>query len=232
MQKETANAVEMAGAGVFRPSEVIEGGMAHGRFSAINIGPREECRFEYLDVLARAGKLHQEGKYDEAAALLKSYEHMLEEKWNEDFENTVVTEGKTAMLEAGFRTTTTVVGPYLGLISSVSYSTIVAGDTMASHAGWLEAGTTNAPQWTTPASGARGSPTMAAASAGSIAFSSAVSFSISTSGTIKGCFLVFSTGAVATNLSTAGKLWSAGLFSADKVVSNGDTLSVSYSTSL
>ena len=65
-----------------------------------------------------------------------------------------------------------------------------------------------------------------------MAFSSAVSFSISTSGTIKGCFLVFSTGAVATNLSTAGKLWSAGLFSADKVVSSGDTLSVSYTTSL
>lgn len=229
---EKANAVEMIGAGVMRGSEVIEGGMAHGRFTAVNIGPQEKHRFEYLDVLARAGELHQHGKYDEAAALLKSYEYMLEEKWNENFENTVVTEGKTSMLEAGLRTTTTVVGPYLGLISSTSYSAISAADTQASHAGWLEAGTTNAPQWTTPASGARGSPTLAAASGGSIAFSSAVSFSISTSGTVKGCFLVFSTGAVATNLSTAGKLWSAGLFSADKVVSNGDTLSVSYSTSL
>lgn len=153
-------------------------------------------------------------------------------KWSEEFDNTVVTEGKNQMLEAGLRTTTTVVGPFLGLISSVSYSAISAADTQASHAGWTEAGTTNAPQWTTPASGARGSPTMAAASSGSMAFSSAVSFSISTSGTIKGCFLVFSTGAVTTNLSTAGKLWSAGLFSADKVVSSGDTLSVSYTTSL
>jgi hypothetical protein len=153
-------------------------------------------------------------------------------KWAEDFDNVVCTEGKNEMLTMALKTTTTVVGPYLGLISSASYSAVAAADTMASHAGWLEAGTTNAPQWTTPAAGARGSPTMAAASSGSMAFSSAVSFSISTSGTIKGCFLCFSTGAVTTNLNTSGKLWSAGLFSADKVVSNGDTLSVSYTTSL
>lgn len=229
---EKANAVESMEVAVARGGQMIEGGMACGRFSAINVGPQEKYRFEYLEVLKRASELHLKGQMGEAAALLKSYEHMLEEKWSEDFENTVVTEGKNTMLEAGLRTTTTVVGPYLGLISSVSYTAIAAADTMASHAGWTEAGTTNAPQWTTPASGARGSPTMAAASGGSMAFSSAVSFSISTSGTIKGCFLCFSTGAVTTNLSTAGKLWSAGLFSADKVVSSGDTLSVSYTTSL
>lgn len=193
---EKANAVESMEAGVSRGGQMIEGGMALGRFTA-------ECR-------GADGEL----------------------KWSEDFNNTVVTEGKNQMLEAGLRTTTTVVGPFLGLISSVSYTAIAAGDTQLSHAGWVEAGTTNAPQWTTPAAGARGSPTMAAASSGSMAFSAAVSFSISTSGTIKGCFLVFSTGAVVTNLSTAGKLWSAGLFSADKVVSSGDTLSVSYTTSL
>ena len=214
------------------PGGEVERGMAIGRYSAINVGPQEKYRFEYLEVLARASELHLKGQMGEAAALLKSYEHMLEEKWNEDFDNVVCTEGKNEMLTMALKTTTTVVGPYLGLISSASYSAVAAADTMASHAGWLEAGTTNAPQWTTPASGARGSPTMAAASGGSMAFSSAVSFSISTSGTIKGCFLVFSTGAVTTNLSTAGKLWSAGTFSADKVVSNGDTLSVSYSTSL
>jgi hypothetical protein len=154
-------------------------------------------------------------------------------KWADDIENTVMNEGKNSMLTAHLKTTTTMVGPFLGLISSVSYSSVpVVGDTMASHATWTEAGTTNAPQWTTPASGARGSPTFAAASGGSIAFTSAVTFTISTSGTIKGCFLVASTGAVATNLSTAGSLWSAGLFASDKIVSAADTLSVSYSTSL
>ena len=137
------------------------------------------------------------------------------------------------LLDAGFAPGSfTTVGPFLGLISSVSWSTVAVGDTMGSHAGWLEAGTTNAPQWTTPASGARATPTMASAGSGSKAFSSAVSFSISTSGTIKGCFLVFGSGAVVTNLSTAGTLYSAGTFASDKVVSNGDTLSVNYSTSL
>ena len=230
---EKANAVEAIGASVARGGNVIEGGMAIGQFSAINIGPREKFRDEYIKIRRQAEELYLKGKHIAARMLLTSYDWMLEPKWNEDFANTVMNEGKNHMLEAGLRTTTTVVGPFLGLISSASYASVpVVGDTMASHATWTEAGTTNAPQWTSPASGARGAPTMAAASAGSMAFSSAVSFSISTSGTIKGCFLVTGTGAVATNLSTAGKLWSAGLFAADKVVSNGDTLSVSYSTSL
>lgn len=155
-------------------------------------------------------------------------------KWEDDFDNTVMNEGKNYMLTTALKTNqAAVVGPYLGLISSVSYSSVpVVGDTMASHATWVEAGTTNAPQWTTPASGARGSPTLAAASSGSIAFSTAVVFTISTSGTVKGCFLVYGLGAVTTNLNTSGSLWSAGLFSADKVVSAADTISVSYSTAL
>ena len=46
---------------------------------------------------------------------------------------------------------------------------------------------------------------------------------------VKGCFIVFQTGAVSTIASTAGKLYSAGLFTGgDKVLSVGDTLSVSY----
>jgi hypothetical protein len=99
--------------------------------------------------------------------------------------------------------------------------------------GWREAGTTNAPQWTTPASGARGTPSWSAASAGSKATSAAVQFTISTSGTIKGCFVVIGTGAVATNLSTAGRLLSAGTFTGlDKTVGSGDTLSVTYSLAL
>jgi hypothetical protein len=153
-------------------------------------------------------------------------------KWTEEFENTVMNEGKNHMLTAGLKTTTTVVGPFLGLISSASYVSVpVVGDTQASHATWVEAGTTNAPQWTSPASGARQTLVPGAPSAGSTTCP-AVSFSISTSGTIKGCFVVTGTGAVATNLNTSGSLWSAGLFAADKVVSSGDTLTVTYTTSL
>jgi hypothetical protein len=61
------------------------------------------------------------------------------------------------------------------------------------------------------------------------------SFAI-TSGTnvvIKGAFIVLGSGAVNTIDSTAGTLYSAATFSnGDKTVSNGDTLTVSYSTAL
>lgn len=156
-------------------------------------------------------------------------------KWADYVENVVCTEGKNFALDQ-ILGGTAFVAAYLGLISSVSWTAVAAGDTMAQIAGtngWREAGTTNAPQWTTPASGARGTPSFSAAAAGSKATSAAVTFSISTSGTLKGCFVVIGTGAAATNLSTAGKLLSAGAFTGgDKVVSNGDTLSVTYSLSL
>lgn len=164
------------------------------------------------------------------------FEHIRDGKviYTEKFPNTVVTVGKNLALDTFLAGSSyTVTGPYLGMISSASYSAISAADTMASHAGWLEAGTTNAPQWTTPAAGARATCAWSAASAGSKALSAAAAFSISTSGTLKGAFIVFGSGAVATNLSTAGTLLSAGLFTGgDRAVLNGDTVNVSYSLSL
>lgn len=156
-------------------------------------------------------------------------------KWQDTIENTVMTEGKNLALDtflagSGY----TVVGPYMGLISSVSYSAIAAGDTAAQingTNGWKEAGSsTNYPLYTTP----RKTAAWSAASAGSKALSSALSFPIvTTGGTIKGCFLIFGTGAVSTIADTNGKLYSAGLFTGgDKVVSPGDTVNVSYTASL
>lgn len=156
-------------------------------------------------------------------------------KWEDDIHNVVCTEGKNFALDQ-ILGGTAFVAAFLGLVSSVSYTAVAAGDTMAQIAGtngWREAGTTNAPQWTTPAAGARGTPSFSPAAAGSKATSAAVAFSISTTGTIKGCFVVIGTGAVATNLSTAGRLLSVGTFTGgDKVVGSGDTLSVTYSLAL
>jgi hypothetical protein len=151
-------------------------------------------------------------------------------KWRDTVENLVTTVGKNLALDtflagSGY----TVVGPFMGLISSVSYSTIVAGDTMASHAGWTEAGATNAPTYTAP----RKTAAWSAASAGSKALSAALSFTFTGAGTIKGCFLVFGTGAVSTIDNTSGTLYSAGLLSGgDKVVANTDVLNISYTASL
>jgi hypothetical protein len=158
-------------------------------------------------------------------------------KWRDEIDNLVTTAGKNHMLDnyiagSGF----TQVGPYLGLISSVGYGAgPAAGDTMSSHAGWVEAGNgTNYPLWSTPASNARGTCAWSAASAGVKALSSAISFTIATTGgTVKGCFLVLGASAVATNNSTAGTLFSAGTFTGgDKVVAVADTLNVSWQLSL
>ena len=151
-------------------------------------------------------------------------------KWSARAENVVTTVGKNAMLDAALAGSAyTVTGPYIGLISSTSYSSTAAADTMASHAGWLEAGGANAPTYTAP----RKTASWAAASGGSKALSANASFAITGTGTVKGCFMVFGSGAVSTVDNTSGTLWSAGTFSGgDKVVGSGDTLNVSYSTSL
>lgn len=151
-------------------------------------------------------------------------------KWTDTAENVVATVGKNLALDTYLAGSAyTVVGPFMGLISSVSYTAVAAADTMASHAGWTEAGVTNAPTYTIP----RKTAVWSAASAGSKALSAALSFAITGSGTVKGCFMVYGTGALSTIDNTAGTLYSAGLFTGgDKIVANLDTLNVSYTASL
>ena len=151
-------------------------------------------------------------------------------KWREVIDNVVQTVGKNLALDTFLAGSAyTVTGPFMGLISSIGYSAINAGDTMASHTGWQEAGGATAPTY----SGNRKTAAWTAASGGSKALSAALSFAITSSGTVKGAFLCYGTGALNTKDDTAGTLWSAGTFSTgDKAVVNGDTLNVNYSTSL
>lgn len=160
-------------------------------------------------------------------------------KWEDTIDNTITDVGANQLLDSAFGAGP-VAGPYLGLISSVGYTGApVVGDTMSSHASgghvWVEAGNgTNYPNWSTPSSNARATITLAAASGRAKALTAAAVFVIATNGgTVKGCFVVFGTGAVATNNNTSGVLYSAGAFSGgDKVVGVGDTLSVTWSTSV
>ena len=126
----------------------------------------------------------------------------------------------------------------LGLIEDTGYSAISATNTAANITaagggsptnGWNEAPSSTC--------ASRGSPSMGTASAGSLATSSAVSFSIIATDTIKGAFMMMkSTAGTAPSTTvgnTNGALYSAGLFSGgDRAVANGDTLNVTYTASL
>lgn len=150
----------------------------------------------------------------------------------EEFDNLVTLAGKQLLLDSTLGPSAyTLVGPYMGCISSTSFSAIVVGDTMASHAGWLEAGTTNAPTYANRLTLTFAGSTTSSPSA-SKATSSTNTFTFTGSGTVQGAFIVTGTGAVATNLSTAGVLFSAGALGAAQPVISGNTLTLTYTATL
>lgn len=244
---EKLNAAAVSGASVGNAGRLVEQAHAEGVYHGICRGYKAEHRDEYLReyprLLAMRAKRDKLLRFTPAFAVpmmraflaelqaFEDYMHSLTEvKWDQLAYNTVVTVGKNAMLDAALAGSAyTVTGPFMGLIGAVSYSAIAAGDTMSSHAGWTEAGTTNAPTYTGP----RKTISWSAASAGSKAPSSAPVFAITGTGTAKGVFLVYGSGALSTIDNTAGTLFSAGLFSGgDQAVVNTNTLTVTYSIGL
>ena len=149
--------------------------------------------------------------------------------WEETIDNVVCTLGKNLMLQSSLTGSSySVVGPYMGLISSVSFTAVAAGDTMTSHTGWNEAGSTYAPTFA-----ARIAPAFGTASAGAISTSTPVSFTMTGAGTLQGAFITYGTGAVTTLMSTAGTLLSAGVFTGGaQPVNSGNVVQVTYSLSL
>ena len=152
-------------------------------------------------------------------------------KWDEEFPNLVVAVGKQLMLDTLLRGTSySVTGPFLGLISNST--TFAAADTMSSKT-WTEF--TN---YTVSSSAVRGTAVFASATSSgttpsnvTTSAATAITYTITgAGGTVYGCFLVTGTGAVNTQSSTAGVLYSEGNFSVAKTVTAGDTVSVTYST--
>lgn len=241
MMSEQLNPKASADAEVIRGGGLEEKAEAHGFYKVVCMGPSESDREKYVQIQTAIAALRQSrlSRFFHPSHLADLESQLaaipLVEKWRDTIENTVMTEGKNLALDTYLAGSSyTVTGPYMGLISSVSYSAIAAGDTAAQingSNGWKEAGSSsNFPLY----SGNRKTAAWSAASAGSKSLSSALSFSIiTTGGTIKGCFLIFGTGAVNTIADTNGKLYSAGLFTGgDKVVGVGDTVNVSYTASL
>lgn len=155
-------------------------------------------------------------------------------KWEESFPNLVVAAGKELMLDTLLKGTSyTVVGPFLGL-TKVSL-TPSATDTMTTLV------TTNAAEftnYTVGGSAIRGTAVFASATStgttpSNVTTSSATAITYTITGaggTVYGCFLVTGAGAVSTQNSTAGTLYSEGNFTTAKVTTAGDTVSVTYST--
>ena len=152
-------------------------------------------------------------------------------KWEEGFPNLVVASGKqlmfdTFLLGSGY----SVVGPYIGFISN-SF-TPLAGDTMASHT-WIEFTNYLIGGLAIRGTATFSAATSAGASPSNVTTSSAAPITCAITGaggTVYGCFMVTGTGAVNTQGSSAGTLYSEGLFAAAKTTTAGDTLTINYST--
>ena len=154
-------------------------------------------------------------------------------KWRDEVDNVVQTEGKDLAFDTFLSGVDySVVGPFMGLISAVNFVGVLAGDTAAeinNANGWTEAGGSNVPTYMAP----RPLVTWQDAAGGAKQMAAALPFNFTSGGTVKGAFIIFGPNASNTIDDPAGTLWSAGLFTTgDKVVGNGDTLNVSYSTSM
>ena len=154
-------------------------------------------------------------------------------KWSDGFPNLVNAIGKQLMLDTLLRGSSySVVGPFLGLIGTTS-PTFAAADTMTSHSGWTEF-----VNYTVGGSAVRGTAVFAASTSSgttpsnvTTSSATAITYTITgAGGNVTGCFLCTGSGAVSTQNSTAGTLYSAGAFSVAKAVTAGDTVAVTYST--
>lgn len=188
-------------------------------------------------VLAGLGRTYLDGLIREIIQIQARLAEIPKELvWDDSFRNTVVTEGKNAILTHFLKGSTYTASQVLGLIEDAGYSAISATNTAANitaAAGGSPTNGWNEAQSSTCA--ARQTPSFGTASSGSLA-ASATSHSILATDTIKGAFLLArSTAGTAPSTTvgnTSGALYSAGLFSGgDKAVANGDTLSVTYTAS-
>lgn len=147
-------------------------------------------------------------------------------KWTSETPNLVVNVGLQDMNTKYFSGSSYTAAWYLGLYGAAASNNPAAGDTAASHAGWVEV--TAYSQATRPActfgTATTADPSVISNSA------SAATFSINGTTTVGGAFLISNS----TKGGTTGTLFSAADFASpgDRSVVSGDTLTVTYTFSL
>jgi hypothetical protein len=221
---ESIHASDSCGVAVAQRMDTEAAMALTGKYRGECVGPVERLRDRYIYLRDKMNAALQRGDRFVAKAwgiLLAAIP--LEVKWADDIKNLVTTVGGNLALDTILAGSAYTAACYVGLTQTTPTPNIA--DTMSSHAGWVEAGATNAPTYTAP----RKTPSWSAASGKSKATSAAMSFAITGTGTVGGCFLVLGSGASATIDSTTGVLYSAGAFTqGNKAVVNGDTVNVSY----
>jgi len=140
-------------------------------------------------------------------------------KWNENFSNLVVTAGLNDSIDKHFKGSSYTASWYVGL--SGSSPTFAAGDTMSSHAGWVEI--------TAYSEASREALTLGTITSGSADNSaSKASFSINGTVSVGGAFIT--TGS--TIGGTVGTIYGGGAFSSgNRSVISGDTVNVTVTVS-
>jgi len=146
-------------------------------------------------------------------------------KWSDTFKNLTTNVGRANLMNSYFANT----GGGAIVMGLKGTGTAAYADTQSSHATWLEVGNANAPTY----SGTRKTPAFSAATTANpsvLSTSSAVTFSMTSSGTVAGAFI--NVGGTSAIDNTTGVLFSAGDFTAgSKTVASGDTINVSYTLS-
>lgn len=169
-----------------------------------------------------AGMAPEEDGFQPMGVLnLKLYDKRGVQKGEYQYKNLVVNQGKNDILGVYFNdgTATASSSWFMGLIVDTGFTGIVAADTAASHAGWAEF--TGYSQSTRPLWG------QGSASGQAITNASPVTFSITSSGNLKGGFIITNS----TIGGSSGKLWAAALFTSPVPVTNGDQMKATYNLS-
>jgi len=136
-------------------------------------------------------------------------------KWKDEAPNLITTEGIYKLLDVGCTGATAVATWYVGLVSATP--TIIAGNTLAVHAGWTEV---------TDYTGNRQEWVEARTLANVTNSASKAAFPITGPVTVGGAFLA------SASTGTSGTLLCAAVFTGgNKAVASGDTLSVQYDVS-